>query len=89
METNANTDNRRRIEDMTLSEIKSVKGRLEDRIGEAIQCVVDDFHNAYDLGAFDVQVGTDIRTYRTECGEKIAPSFVKYNVNVHFRKEDI
>lgn len=84
METNNNTTTRRRIEDMTLGEIKALKTRLEGRIGEAICVVIEDFQRAYDLGDIDLRVDTDIREFKTDLGEKFAPSQVAYDINVKF-----
>lgn len=89
METNNNTTTRRRIEDMTLGEIKALKTRLEGRIGEVICVVIEDFQRAYDLGDIDLRVETDIQQFKTDLGEKFAPSKVAYDINVKFTDAEI
>lgn len=87
--SDTNTDTRRRIEDMTLGEIKALKTRLEDRIGEAICVAIGDFQRAYDLGDVDLRVDTDIREFKTAQGEKFAPSMIRYDINVKFKDVEI
>lgn len=62
METNKEKDTRRRIEDMTISEIREAKSRLEDRIGEAIEREVEAFSQTYDWGHIGVSVETEIHS---------------------------
>lgn len=87
--SDTNTNNRRRIEDMTLSEIKALKTRLEDRIGEAICVAIEDFQRAYDLGDVDLSVETDIRRFRDMSGVEVADPTIKYNVNVKFTDAEL
>lgn len=60
MEPNLSIENRRRIEKMTVDEIREAKMRLEDRIGEAIEREIEEFSKVYDWGHIDVSVDTDI-----------------------------
>ncbi|MBD5381979.1 hypothetical protein [Clavibacter sp.] len=77
-----------KIEDMTLGQIRELKEHMANNIRNAICDIVRNFNEQYDCGDIDLSIDTDIREFRTEWGEKFAPSDVRYGIAIKFSKED-
>lgn len=82
METN-NTPTRIRIEDMTLGQIQGLKKEIAAKLNDYLGGLAEIISNKFDVGAIGFSVDTDLlyREYRN--------SPVRYDIDIHFSKEDI
>ena len=84
METNTNTNTRRRIEDMTLGQIQGLKKEIADELNGYLAGLAKIVSNKFDVGAIGFSVDTEL-LFR----ELKHKSPTKYDINIHFSKEDI
>lgn len=77
-----------KIEDMTLGQIKGLKEEIADELKIYLKGLTEVVAQKFDVGAIDFRVDTDIRRYKTESGEEWRSPDVKYNIEIHFSKEE-
>ena len=84
METNTNTNTRIRIEDMTLGQIQGLKKEIADELNGYLIGLAKIVSDKFDVGAIGFSVDTEL-VFR----ELKHESPTKYDINIHFSKEDI
>lgn len=77
-----------KLEDMTLKQIRELKEGYQIRVAEALYAIRREFEQLYDCGDINLTVYTDIREFKTEQGERFAPSDITYYIKIKFSKED-
>ena len=84
MEANTNTNTRIRIEDMTLGQIQGLKKEIADELNGYLAGLAKIVSNKFDVGAIGFSVDTELlfREYKHN-------SPVKYDIDIHFSKEDL
>lgn len=80
---------RRKIEDMTLRQIKDLKAEIADEVRKYLKGLAEITAQNFDVGAIGFDISTDIRLFKTEWGEEFRSPDVTYNVDIHFSKEEI
>lgn len=83
METNTNTTTRIRIEDMTLGQIQGLKKEIADEVKGYLAGLSEMISRRFDVGAIGFSVDTELLFREHRNGP------VKYDINIHFSKEDI
>lgn len=83
METNTNTSTRIRIEDMTLGQIQGLKKEIADELNGYLAGLAKIISNKFDVGAIGFSVDTELLFREHRNGP------VKYDIDIHFSKEDI
>lgn len=73
---------------MTLKQIRELKEGYRIRVSEALYAIRREFDERYDCGDICLTVYTDIREFKTEQGERFAPSDITYDIQIKFSKED-
>ena len=84
METTNNATPRRRIEDMTLGQIQGLKKEIADELNGYLIGLAKIVSDKFDVGAIGFSVDTEL-VFR----ELRHNSPTKYDINIHFSKEDI
>lgn len=77
-----------KLEDLTLKQIRELKEGYQIRVAEALHAIRREFEGRYDCCDVDLTVYTDIRKFKTEQGERFAPSDITYDIKIKFLKED-
>ncbi len=85
METNINTAPRIRIEDMTLGQIQGLKKQIADELSGYIEGLSKIISDKFDVGVIGFSVDTERMWLSPEYKHE---SRVKYDVKIHFSKED-
>ena len=84
METNINTPTRIRIEDMTLGQIQGLKKEIADELNGYLAGLSKIVSDKFDVGAIGFSVDTELVFRELE-----HESPTKYDINIHFSKENI
>lgn len=83
MGTNTNTPARIRIEDMTLGQIQGLKKEIADELNGYLAGLAKIVSDKFDVGAIGFSVDTELLFREHRNGP------VKYDIDMHFSKEDI
>jgi len=84
MEANTDKNARVRIEDMTLGQINGLKKEIADELKGYLAELAKIVSDRFDVGAIGFSVDTEL----VFCEIK-HESPVKYDINIHFSKEDL
>lgn len=77
----------KRIEDMTLGEIKALKENIADELRTYLKGIAEIVSKSFDVGAIGFSVDTEMNRVQFENLETIETT-ANYNIDIHFSKED-
>lgn len=89
--SDTNTTPRRRIEDMTLSEIRGLKKEITDELKGYLDGLAKIVSDKYDVGTIGISVDTELYygSSYLDGNELKRDTSTRFDIGIHFSKEDI